>query len=126
MPATMNEPSVRSQLNSIHATSQPPVTATNRRDHPVLLLLRKVHRETDTSQQAGALSAGVPESQYGDGLNGTPNRNYAITWLYAQSDLFVLRFVEGLLEARGLTPDNKRAVRAYRIIELVKLLTEDV
>lgn len=124
MPHTMNEPAVRSQLNSIRATSQGPLSGVNR-EHPMLVLLRTVHRETETSQQAGALSAGVRESQYGDGLNGAQNRNYAVTWIWGQSDLFVLKFVEGLMAARGLTPENKKAVKAFRMIELIKLLTED-
>ena len=70
-------------------------------------------------------SAGVPESQYGDGLNGTQNRHYSVLWLWAQSDLFILKFVERLMEARSLTAENKRAVRAFRMLELIKLLTED-
>lgn len=91
----------------------------------MLALLRAVHRETDTSQQAGAVTAGVTESQYGDGLNGTQNRHYSVLWLWAQSDLFILKFVERLMEARSLTPENKRAVRAFRMLELIKLITED-
>jgi hypothetical protein len=124
MAATLEKPSVRGQLNSIHATSQGPLTGVNR-DHPMLTLLRSVHRETETSQQAGALSAGVKESQYGDGLNGAQNRNYAITWLWGQTDLFVLKFIEKLLEARNLSPENKKAVRVFRILELIKLITEE-
>lgn len=124
MPQTITQPSVRSQLNSIHATSQGPLIGVNR-EHPMLTLLRTVHRETETSQQAGALSAGVKESQYGDGLNGAPNRNYAVTWIWGQSDLFVLKFVERLMEARNLSPDNRKAIKAFRMLELIKLIAED-
>ena len=37
----------------------------------------------------------------------------------------ILRFFEVVMEHRGLTPENKRAQRAFRIAELVKLLTEE-
>lgn len=124
MRHSIDQAPLRTQLDSVRTPSQPLRTSANR-EHPILVILRRAHSETSTKQEGAAAAAEVPPSQYGDGLNGAPSRNYAVTWLWAQSDLLLLRFVELLLEARGLTPDNKKAVRANRIIELMRLLTDE-
>ena len=122
MPATLEKTRDLTQLNGVQATSRGPLTGVNR-GSDVLAIIKRVHAEMQLKQQSAAAQAGVKESQYSTALNGTGN--FGVTWLYAQDDAFLLRFVELLMEARHLTPDNARAVRACRIAELVRLLTED-
>lgn len=122
MPQTMTNTDALTQVNSVHATSRGPLTHVNS-DAEVLRIIRRVLAEQELKHEAAARSAGVKPSQFSLALNGTGN--FGVTWVYAQSDAFLLRFVELLMETRGLTPENARAVRACRIVELVKLLTED-
>lgn len=122
MPQTLSKPDALSRLNSIQATSAKPLSRVNS-GAEVLRLTREVHHEVGLKQQAAAVLAEAKESQYSAALNGA-GVNYALTWLYAQDDAFLLRWIEKVMEHRGLTPENRQAVRAFRIVELVRLLTE--
>lgn len=122
MPQTIAASSTETHLNAVKATSHGPLISLNR-NAEVLQLIRRVLAEQELKHEAAAREAGVKPSQFSLALNGTGN--FGVTWLYAQSDAFLLRFVELLMETRGLTPENQRAVRACRIVELVRLLTED-
>lgn len=113
---------VQGQLSEIKATSQGPLIGVNR-GAEVLAITRKVHHELQLKQEAAAAQAGAKPSQYSTAINGTGN--FALTWLYAQDDAFLLRWIELVMEARMLTPENKKARRACQIAELVRLLTED-
>jgi hypothetical protein len=108
-------------LNSVHATSHQPLGGVNGRE--LLSIVRQAMVETATKQHAAAAAAQVKESQFSSALNGTGN--FGLTWLWAQSDAFLLRFVDLLIAARRLTPAATRARRAARIGELVTLLIED-
>ena len=120
MPHTMPKAAGLTHLNTVRATSQGPLIALN---SDVLPIIRRVHAELGLKQEAAAALAHVKPSQYSTAINGTGN--FAVTWLWAQDNTFWLRFFELVMEHRGLTPENKRAQRAFRIAELVKLLTEE-
>lgn len=122
MRQTMTADSALTRLNDVQATSQGPLISVNRASE-VLGIIRRVHHEQGLKQEAAAAQARVKPSQYSLALNGTGNFNVA--WLWEQDDAFLLRFFELAMEARGLTPENKRAQRAFKIAELVRLLTED-
>lgn len=122
MSSSMSQRAPLTHLNDVQATSQGPLIGVNRAAE-VLAITRRVHHELELKQEAAAAVASVKPSQYSTAINGAGN--YAVTWLYAQNDAFLLRWIERVMEARGLTPENKQAIRACRIVELVKLLTED-
>lgn len=122
MATTLPKRTPLAQLSSIQATSRPPARVVHGRE--MLALVRQAMNETGLKQQAAAAAAGVKESQFSSALNGSGN--FAVTWLWAQSDEFLLRFVELLIAARRLTPESARAARAERVGELVRLLLEDV
>ncbi len=122
MPATMRSAQPLSRLNDVQATSQGPLIGVNH-GAEVLTLISRVRAELGLKQEGMAGQAGVKPSQFSNALNGSGN--FAVTWLWAQDNAFLLRFFELAMEARGLTPENKRAQRAFRIAELVRLLTEE-
>jgi hypothetical protein len=108
-------------VNSVQADS---VRHTDRvNDREVLSIIRQAMAETGLKHQAAAATACVKESQFSSALNGTGN--FAATWLWARSDVVLLRFVELLISARQLTPAAARARRAARIGELVSLLLDE-
>jgi hypothetical protein len=109
-----------SQFDSRHFTA----TAEGRQGPRDLGVAPAGDGETGLKQQAAAATAGVKESQFSSALNGSGN--FAVTWLWTQSDEFLLRFVELLSAARQLTPGAARSARAERVGELVRLLLEDV
>ena len=121
MPRSVENTVALTALNSIHATSHPPLGVVNGSE--VLGLIRQTCAETGLKHQAAAAAARVKESQFSAALNG--RGNFAVTWLWAQPDAFLLRFVELLTTARGLTADSSRKQRAARIGELVTLLIEE-
>jgi hypothetical protein len=108
-------------VNSIHAMSHPPLGVVNGRE--LLAIIRQALAETGVKQDAAAAAARVKESQFSSALNG--RGNFGVTWLWAQPDAFLLRFVELLIAARQLTPSASRARRAARVGELVRLLIEE-
>lgn len=122
MPATLTKPDALTRLNDVHPSSGGPLIGVNR-GHEVLAIIGRVRAELGLKQEGMAAVASVKPSQFSNALNGSGN--FAVTWLWAQDDAFLLRFFELAMEARGLTPENKRAQRAFRIAELVRLLTED-
>lgn len=109
-------------LDAVRSTAAGPLVGVNR-GAEVLAITKRAHADLGLKQEAAAAQAGVKPSQYSTALSGTGN--FGLTWLYAQDDAFLLRWIELVMEYRGLTPDNKRAIRACRIVELVRLLTED-
>lgn len=123
--------SARTQPNShdqtladIRATSHAPVKVSedfNRSE--ILRLIQQCKADCGMSQKELALNASCRESEMSDGLAGA--RRFSAEWLWLQPDRFLLRFVELLMEARHLTPENARAVRAARIKELIGLLLEE-
>lgn len=122
MPSTLLKPDLLTHLNSVQATSRGPLTGVNAGSE-ILHLIRRTLAEVELKHEAAAAFAGVKPSQFSLALAGTGN--FGATWLWSQSDVFLLRFVELVMEARGLNPENARAVRACRIVELVRLLTEE-
>jgi hypothetical protein len=88
-----------------------------------LVLIRQAARDVNLSQKEFALNAGCPESHLSEGLNGV--RPMQALWLWLQPDRFLLRLVELLMDARHLTPESVRAIRAARIKELIGLLLEE-
>jgi hypothetical protein len=122
MSASMPATTPLTRLNAVQATSQGPLIGVNR-DAEILSILKRVHAELGVKQEGAALQARVKPSQYSNAINGTGN--FGMTWWYAQDDAFLLRTFELVMEARGLTPENKRAQRAFKIAELVRLLTEE-
>ncbi len=125
MASTVSERSLRNQsnglrarLDEVRATSQPPAKVSERAD--LLGLIRSAAADCNLSQKALAINAGCSESELSDGLSG--RRNFAAAWIWSQPDTFLLRFVELMTEARGLTPAAVREVRANRIAELIRLL----
>jgi hypothetical protein len=113
---------LRADLSKVRATSQPPVKAheVSADRSELLILIRDAARDCNLSQKALAINAGCTESELSDALSG--RRNFAATWIWNQPDTFLLRFVELITAARGLTPAAVREVRAARIAELVRLL----
>jgi predicted XRE-type DNA-binding protein len=120
----------RTQLNSIRGCQAKARIDANRpessdridaRDEFVSLI-RAAMKDADMSQKAFALNAGVPESVISDGFNGV--RNFAADWLWNQPALFWIRLRDRIDEAKQLSPENNKAIRAARIGELVKLLVE--
>lgn len=121
MTRSLDDGDALTGVNSVHATSHPQASGVKGRE--LLSIIRQAMAETDLKQQAAAAAADVKESQFSSALNGSGN--FGVTWLWAQSDAFLLRFVELLVAARRLTPAASRARRAARIGELVRLLIED-
>lgn len=121
-PVDSDSDRLRADLSKVRATSQPPVksheVSADRAD--LLVLIRDAARDCNLSQKELALNAHCSESELSDALSG--RRNFSATWLWLQPDTFLLRFVELLTAARGLTPAAVREVRAARIAELVRLL----
>lgn len=112
----------RTHLNSIQATSHGPLIGVNSGSE-VLGIVKRVHSEMGVKLGTAASLASVKESQYCAALNGTGN--FSIVWLFSQELPFVLRFMELAMEQFGLDATNRKAVRALRILELTRLLTED-
>lgn len=121
MPRSVKTGDASSGVNSVHAALRAPADGVNGRE--VLSIIRQVLAEAGLKQEAAAAAAQVQPSQFSSALHG--KGNFAVTWLWAQSDAFLLRFVDLLIAARALTPAAARARRAARIAELVRLLVED-
>jgi len=121
MPQTMAQSASLTQLDSIKATSRGPLIDVEAAT--VLGIVQRVHAELRVKQEYAAMRARVKPQQYSAALNGTGN--FSIVWLFAQEPAFLLRWFELAMEAYGLDPTNAKAVRALRILELFRLLTED-
>lgn len=121
MPRSVEKGDALTDLNSVHAMSHPPLGVVKGRE--LLAIIRQALAETGLKQDAAAAAAQVKESQFSSALNG--RGNFGVTWLWAQPDAFLLRFVDLVIAARGLTPAAARTQRAIRIGELVRLLVED-
>jgi hypothetical protein len=114
----------RVSLEHVRATSHPPVKASELDRREVLRLIQQTRLDTGMSQKELALNADVTESEMSEALSGA--RRFSAEWLWMQPDRFLLKFVDLLMDARHLTPENVRAVRASRIKELIGLLLEEV
>lgn len=90
----------------------------------ILPVIRRAMAKTGTSQKAFAIAARCTESELSEALNGREGRRFDADWLWRQDDAFVLAFLDEVTEARGLTPENKDAIRRHRIIELIELLLQ--
>ena len=121
MARSVGRPTTLTDLNSVKACSHPPLGVVNGGE--VLGLIRQACDETGLKHHAAAAAANVKASQFSSALNG--RGNFAVTWLWAQPDDFLLRFIELLAASRRLTPDASRARRAARIGELVTLLLDE-
>lgn len=122
MPQTMPQSDALTRLNAVQATAKGPLTHVHS-GHDILGIVQRVHHELRVKQQYAAGRAGVKESQYSAALHGSGN--FSIVWLFGQEPAFLLRWFELAMEHYGLDATNKRAVRANRILELMRLLTED-
>lgn len=122
MSRSVEKGDLLTDLNSVHALSHPPLGVVNGGE--VLAIIRQALAETGLKQDAAAAAAHVKASQFSSALNG--RGNFGVTWLWAQPDAFLRRFVDLVIAARGLTPAAARSQRAARIGELVRLLVEDV
>ena len=107
-------------MRRIRATASKHRTEPKRKE--ILPVIRRAASAVGLSQKAMAQSAECPESEISDALNDRENRRFDAEWLWRQDDAFLLRFVEEVMEARKLTPENVRAIRRKRIIELIELL----
>lgn len=92
----------------------------------ILAVIKRTKSELQLSGKEMALSAGCAESELSDALNGKDNRRFDAEWLWRQSDMFLLKFIENLMEERKLTPEHAKEVRRRRIVELVDLLTKEL
>lgn len=124
--ARMPADPLRSDLSGLRAGSHMARMAVKDRREQVIELVREVMADTGTSQKALALQAGQPESVVCDALSPTGSRNLAAEWLLDQPDAFLLALLDKIRAARGLTEESRRAAKAARIGELVKLLVEEV
>lgn len=129
MPTTMTKDAPLSRLNTvqprmakIHAPDGSALIDVNQPE--ILPLIRQTLVDVGLKHEAAAAIAGVKASQFSAALNGTGN--FAAAWLWAQDDRFLLRFVENVMDARRLTPENAKEVRRRRIVELVDLLTKEL
>jgi hypothetical protein len=116
---------VRSRLDAVRTHSAKAGIGANPEAPSALLpLIRQAASETGLSQKAMAINAGIPESVLSEALNS--RRNFAAEWWWLQPDSFLLRFLDLVTEARQLTPESARLVRANRIKELIGLLLSEV
>jgi hypothetical protein len=88
--------------------------------------IRRAMGKTGTSGKVFALSAGIPESEFSEAINARPGRRFDVEWLWKQDDAFVVAVLDEVTETRGLTPENRNAIRRARIVELINLLLQDV
>lgn len=115
---------LRTRLGDFGATSPLGQIDPNRKE--ILAIIRRAKDAVGLSQKAMAIAAGVSESELSEALHGRANRRFDAEWLWRQDDLFLLKFVELLMDARALTPENAAAVRRQRIVQLVELLLQEV
>ncbi len=92
----------------------------------ILPVIRRAMAKTGLSQKAMALTARCAESELSEALNGRDGRRFDADWLWRQDDAFVVAFLDEVTATRGLTPENKDAIRRARIVELIGLLLQDV
>ena len=88
--------------------------------------MRRAMAKTSLSAKAFCLDAGCTESEFSEAINAKPGRRFEVDWLWRQDDAFVIAFLDEVTETRGLTPENKHAIRRARIVELINLLLQDV
>jgi hypothetical protein len=127
MASSVSKPDLRTQLNSVRGhsvkVSEPSQgMRTNANRAEFLRLIRLSMKDAGMSQKEMAINAGCTESQLADGLNGV--RNFSADWLWEQPNSFWLKLRDHVDAAKGLTVENRRALAAERIGELVKLLIE--
>lgn len=102
----------------VHADSVETLIDVNQPE--ILDLIRDAMQAVGLKQEAAAAVAGVKPSQFSAALNG--QGNFGARWLDKQDNTFWLKFIELVMQARGLTPESKSAVRRQRIVELIELL----
>lgn len=129
MPSTVTKDSPLSRLNAV----QPRMAKIQPSDGSALIdvnqpeilpIIRQTLLDVGLKHEAAAARANVKPSQFSAALNGTGN--FAAAWLWAQEDYVLLRFIENVMEARRLTPEQAREVQRRRIVELVDLLTKEL
>lgn len=91
----------------------------------VIRLLLDAKRDAGVSQQAIALNAEQTESVISESLSMTGKRNFTLEWFCDQDDAFIVKFVEHLFSARGITRESKRQVAIDRMKELFGLLVDE-
>lgn len=128
MPSSLPKSPVRTALNTVQsrmakvqADSGAALIDVNQPE--ILSLIRQTLSDVDLKQEAAAAIAGVKPSQFSEALNG--RGNFGVTWLWAQDDRFVARFLELFVEARQLTPESVSLIRRKRIVELIDLLLQE-
>jgi hypothetical protein len=82
--------------------------------------------KTSLSAKAFCIDAECTESEFSEAINARPGRRFEVEWLWKQDDAFIIAFLDEVTEARGLTPENRNAIRRARIVELINLLLQDV
>jgi len=117
-------PEVRARLAGIRAKDARVRIDPNQKE--VLGCIRRAMSTRGLSQKAFAITARCTESELSDALNGRDNRRFDVEWVWRQDDDFVIAFLDEVTAARGLTPENKSAVRRRRIIELIDLLLQEM
>lgn len=122
MANTMRQPQTLTQLDSIRATQGGPLIDVDR-GAEILAILRRTHGELGYKQEVAASRSHLKPQQYSAAING--NGHYSIVWLFQQELPFILRVLELAMEHFGLDATNRKAVRALRILELTRLLTDD-
>lgn len=114
----------REQLDGVRAGSSMLRMSAKTDRASVIRLLLAVKQKTGTPSKVIAANAEQSESVISESLSMTGTRNFTLEWLCDQDDVFVLAFVESLMQARGITPESKRAAIAEDIGRLVTRLLE--
>jgi hypothetical protein len=91
----------------------------------ILAVVRRAMARTSLSAKAFCIAAACTESEFSEAINGKRGRRFEIAWLWKQADDFIVAFLDEVTETRGLTPENRHAIRRARIIELINLLLQD-
>lgn len=89
----------------------------------LVAIVQQAMSETGLSQKAFAINAEQSQSVVSEAFNG--RRTLALGWLWAQDDVFLLRFFELAMKERRLTPEHASAIRRRRIVELMDLLLQE-
>lgn len=132
MPPTLASAAVRTTANALRsdldAIRRKPVkariSANQNASKEVVGMIRQAMSDMQVTQEAFAIDAGITESVLSEAMNERNGRHFAMAWLWAQSDTFVLHVLEMLREKRGFSVDGIRATKIARIKELVGLILE--
>lgn len=115
---------VRARLGAIRSKQAKAQIDPNLKE--ILPVIRRAMGKTGLSQKAMAIAARCTESELSEALNGRDGRRFDADWIWRQDDTFVVAFLDEVTETRGLTPENRNAIRRARIVELIGLLLQDV